>query len=57
MYILYDALVFMLLLINDYLLVSKGILNKRDQKLENIYQEMEKVDKTKDMDINNLNEI
>jgi hypothetical protein len=56
-YILYDALVLIFLLINDYLLVSKGIWNKREQEIENIYQAMERVAKTKDIEINNLKEI
>ena len=57
MYILYDALVLIFLLINDYLLVSKGIWNKREQEIENIYQAMERVAKTKDLEINNTKEI
>jgi hypothetical protein len=57
MYILYDALVLIFLLINDYLLVSKGIWNKREQEIENIYQAMERVAKTKDLEINTSKEI
>jgi hypothetical protein len=44
-------------LINDYLLVSKGIWNKREQEIENIYQAMERVAKTKDLEINTSKEI
>ena len=57
MYILYDALVLTFLLINDYLLVSKGIWNKREQEIENIYQAMERVAKTKDLEFNTSEEI
>ena len=56
-YILYDALVLIFLLINDYLLVSRGIWTKREQEIENIYQAMERIAKTKDLEINNLTEI
>jgi len=56
-YILYDALVLIFLLINDYLLVSRGIWSKREQEIENIYQAMERIAKTKDLEINNIKDI
>ena len=45
-YILYDALVLIILLINDYLLVSRGIWLKREQEIENIYQANERISKS-----------
>ena len=56
-YILSDALVLIFLLINDYLLVSRGIWNKREQEIENIYQAMKRIAETKDIEINDIVEI
>ena len=53
--ILFDALVLIFLLINDYLLVSRGVYLKREQEVENIYQANERIAqsnllKSKDID-------
>ena len=53
-YILFDYLVLIILLINNYLLVSKGLYLKREQEIENIYQAMERVSMTKDLVIEYL---
>ena len=45
-YMIYDALVLIFLLINDYLLVSRGIWSKREQEIENIYQANERIAKS-----------
>ena len=42
-FIFYDILVLFILLINNYLLVSKGMWINREQNIENIYQAMERV--------------
>ena len=47
LYILCDALVLIFLLINDYLLVSRGIWLIREQEIETIYQANERIAKTK----------
>ena len=44
--LLFDALVIIFLLINDYLLVSRGVWSKREQEIENIYQANERIAKT-----------
>ena len=49
--ILYDALVVIFLLINDYLLVSRGVWSKREQEIENIYQANERIAKANLIDI------
>ena len=51
-YILYDALVLVVLLINNYLLFSKGLWIDREQNIESIYQAMERtaINEDKDMD-------
>jgi hypothetical protein len=56
-YILSDALVLIFLLINEYLLVSRGIWTKREQEIENIYQAMKRIAETKDIEINDIIEI
>ena len=48
-YIVFDSLVLIILLINDYLLVSKGLFKKREQQIETIYQAMERIALTKDL--------
>ena len=53
-YILSDALVLIFLLINEYLLVSRGIWTKREQEIENIYQAMKRIAETKDIEINDI---
>ena len=57
-YIVFDSLVLIILLINDYLLVSKGLFKKREQQIESIYQAMERIAITKDLEItaNNIKE-
>ena len=42
-FILYDALVLIVLIINNYLLVSKGMWITREQNIETIYQAMERI--------------
>ena len=49
LYILFDSLVLIILLINNYLLVFRGLYLKREQEIENIYQAMERVAMTKDI--------
>ena len=56
-YVIYDALVLIFLLINDYLLVSRGIWNSREQEIENIYQAMERIAKTRDLKLHKIDEI
>ncbi len=41
--IFYDALILIFLLINDYLLVSRGVWSKREQEIESIYQANERI--------------
>ena len=48
-YIVFDSIVLIILLINDYLLVSKGLFKKREQQIESIYQAMERIAITKDL--------
>lgn len=55
-YIVYDALVIICLLINNYLLVSKGIWIKREQEIESIYQAMERIASTKHLIIQDKQE-
>ena len=55
-YIVYDALVIICLLINNYLLVSKGIWIKREQDIETIYQAMERIALTKHLKIQDAQE-
>ena len=50
-YILYDALILVVLLLNNYLLVSKGMWIEREQKIETIYQAMERIAINEDKDI------
>ena len=60
-YIIFDALVIILLLINNYLLINNGLWDRREQEIENIYYANDRVSKTKDLklensyDIKNLN--
>ena len=56
-YIFYDALVLIFLLINNYLLVSRGIWTQRESDVETIYQAMERIAKTKDIEFNDLMEV
>ena len=51
-YILYDALVLVVLLLNNYLLVSKGMWIDREQNIETIYQAMERIAINEDEYIN-----
>ena len=57
LYILNDAIVLVFLLINDYLLVSRGLYFKREQEIETIYQANERIATTKDLEFDNLDEI
>ena len=56
-YILFDALVLIFLLINDYLLVSKGLFDKREQEIETIYQANERIVKNKNLKFNSIEDI
>jgi hypothetical protein len=56
-YILFDSLVLVFLLINNYLLVFAGLYNKREQEIETIYQANERIAKTKDLKFNNIEDI
>ena len=56
-FILFDSLVLIILLINDYLLVSKGLFLRREQEIESIYQAMERIAMTKDMKFEDLKDI
>ena len=56
-YILFDSLVLIILLINDYLLVSRGLFLKREQEIENIYQAMERIAITKDICLEKITKI
>ena len=42
-YILYDSLVLIFLLINNYLIIFNGLYYKREQEIENIYQANERI--------------
>ena len=58
-YIIPDAIVIVFLLINNLLLIIDGILDKREQEIENIYYAIDRVTKTKNLlpkDIDNLKE-
>ena len=48
-YIIFDALVIIFLLINNYLLINSGLWDKKEQDIENIYYANERVAKTKDI--------
>ena len=48
-YIAFDSLVIIFLLINNYLLISNGQWDKREQEIENVYQAMMRVANTKDL--------
>lgn len=48
-YIGFDSLVIIFLIINNYLLISNGQWDKREQEIENIYQAMKRVVVTKDL--------
>ncbi len=56
-YILFDSLVLIILLINDYLLVSRGLFLKREQEIESIYQAMERIAITKDIFLEKIEKI
>ena len=51
LYILFDALVLIALLINNYLLVFAGLYDKREQEIETIYQANERIASTKDLKV------
>ena len=55
-YIICDSLVIIFLLINNYLLLSKGIWLKREQEIENIYQAMERIASTKHLKLTTIQE-
>ena len=50
-YILFDSFLLTTLLINNYLLVARGLYLQREQEIENIYQAMERIAMTKDLNI------
>jgi hypothetical protein len=56
-YILFDALVLIFLLINNYLLVFAGLFDKREQEVESIYQANERISRTKDLKFKNTYDI
>ena len=56
-YILFDSFVLIILLINNYLLVAKGLYLKREQEIENIYQAMERIAMTKDLVLKDIKTI
>ena len=55
-YIVCDALVIIFLLINNYLLLSKGLWIKREQEIETIYEAMERIASTKHLQLQTINE-
>jgi len=56
-YILFDALVLIFLLINNYLLIFAGLFDKREQEIESIYQANERIARTKDLKFGNTVDI
>ena len=56
-YIIFDYLVLIILLINDYLLVFRGLFLQREQEIENIYQAMKRIAITKDLVLDDLTKI
>ena len=56
-YILFDALVLIFLLINNYLLVFAGLYDNREQEIENIFQANERIAKYKDKELKTIDEI
>ena len=56
-YIIFDALVIIFLLINNYLLINNGLWDKREQEIENIYEANDRVAKTKNLKLENIQEI
>ena len=58
-YIFYDALVLAVLLLNNYLLFSKGLWINREQNIESIYQAMERIaiNEDEDIDDNDIDKI
>ena len=57
MYIVFDYLVIIILLINDFLLVFRGLFLHREQEIENIYQAMKRISITKDLVLGDLETI
>ena len=55
-YIVYDSLVIIFLLLNNYLLLTKGLWKKREHEIENIYQAMERIASTKHLKIQSIEE-
>ena len=55
-YIFYDSLVIIFLLLNNYLLLSKGIWTKRENEIESIYQAMERIGTTKHLKLLTIKE-
>ena len=56
-YIIFDALVIIFLLINNYLLINNGLWDKREQEIENIYYANDRVAKTKNLKLENIYDI
>ena len=56
-YIIFDALVIIFLLINNYLLINSGLWDKREQDIENIYYANQRVAETKDLKLESNNDI
>ena len=53
-YIFFDAVLIIFLLINNYLLLSKGIWDRREQEIESIYQALERISSTKHLNIQTI---
>ena len=56
-YIIFDALVIIFLLINNFLLINSGLWDKREQEIENIYEANKRVAETKDLQFENSKDI
>ena len=56
-YIVYDALVIIFLLINNYLLIKNGLWDHREQDIENIYDANDRVAKTKDLKFESIQDV
>ena len=56
-YIIFDALVIIILLINNYILVSRGLWVKKENEIEDIYQALERIASTKHIKLKSKEEI
>ena len=55
-YIFYDSLVIIFLLLNNYILLSKGLWKRRENEIESIYQAIERVNTTKHLKLLTIDE-